>query len=94
MFSGRYEPNRIVILPAESSTEGSDDNTINATRNEVALTGVAKQLSFGPKIGKRDIGELEDSYYFCVLLPGVSSDPSKFHKCLRSIILLVIAVLV
>lgn len=67
----------MIFLPSQSTREELD-NIMAATKNGVALTGAAATGSVGPVIGKVDIGELEDSYYFRVALPGVSMDKSKF----------------
>ncbi|XVF57339.1 hypothetical protein PTKIN_Ptkin06aG0197200 [Pterospermum kingtungense] len=68
----------MIFLPSQSTREELND-IMNATRNGVVLTGAALREIMGPRIGKVDIGEFADSYYFCVILAGVSSDESKFN---------------
>ncbi|MBA0710046.1 hypothetical protein Golax_025047 [Gossypium laxum] len=67
----------MIFLPSQSTREVLNE-MIDATNNGVALTGAAATGSMGPLIGKVEIGELKDSYYFRVSLPGVSMDKSKF----------------
>lgn len=67
----------IIFLPSEPTREVLNE-MIDATYNGVALTGAAATGSIGPLIGQVEIGELKDSYYFRVSLPGVSTDKSKF----------------
>lgn len=81
----------MIFLPSQSTREELD-NIMAASKTGVALTGAAT-TGMGPAVGAVDIGELEDSYYFRVTLPGVSSDKSEFLKCLRLLTLLVITLL-
>ena len=67
----------MIFLPSQSTREELD-NIMAITKNGVALTGAAATGTVGPAVGLVDIGELEDSYYFRVTLPGVSMDKSKF----------------
>ncbi|XVF31309.1 hypothetical protein REPUB_Repub16aG0134700 [Reevesia pubescens] len=68
----------MIFLPSQSTREDLD-NIMATTKNGVAVTGAAATGSVGPSIGKVDIGELEDSYYFRVTLPGVSMDKRDFN---------------
>ncbi|KAL4304347.1 hypothetical protein GQ457_10G013560 [Hibiscus cannabinus] len=68
----------IIYLPSEP-TSYELDTIMATTKNGVALIGAAATGSMGPLIGKVEIGELEDSYYFRVTLPGVSMDKSDFN---------------
>ncbi|XP_022719348.1 alpha-crystallin domain-containing protein 22.3 isoform X2 [Durio zibethinus] len=68
----------MILLPSQSTREELD--SIMATiKNGVVLTGAAATGTVGPILGKVDIGELEDSYYFRVALPGVSMDKRDFN---------------
>ncbi|KAK8661293.1 hypothetical protein V6N13_052187 [Hibiscus sabdariffa] len=66
-----------IIFLSSQSTRDELDNTMAATKSGVALTGAAATGSVGSVIGKVEIGELEDSYYFRVSLPGVSMDKNQ-----------------
>ncbi|KAK8506828.1 hypothetical protein V6N12_000398 [Hibiscus sabdariffa] len=68
-----------IIFLSSQSTRDELDNTMAATKSGVALTGAAATGSVGSVIGKVEIGELEDSYYFRVSLPGVSMDKKDFN---------------
>ncbi|MBA0680849.1 hypothetical protein Goari_012526 [Gossypium aridum] len=68
----------MIFLPSQSTREVLNE-MIDATNNGVALTGAAATGSMGPLIGKVEIGELKDSYYFRVSLPGVSMDNREFN---------------
>lgn len=67
----------MIFLPSETTKEDLD-SVLASTKHGVALTGAAATGTMGPIVGLVDIGVLEDSYYFCVSLPGVSMDKSKF----------------
>ncbi|XWS42418.1 hypothetical protein CRYUN_Cryun16bG0012900 [Craigia yunnanensis] len=68
----------MIFLPSQATREELD-NIMGTTKNGVALTGAAATGTVGPVIGLVDIGELEDSYYFRVTLPGVSMDKRDFN---------------
>ncbi|XVF41963.1 hypothetical protein PTKIN_Ptkin01aG0322100 [Pterospermum kingtungense] len=68
----------MIFLPSHSTREELD-NIMAASKTGVALTGAAT-TGKGPAVGAVDIGELEDSYYFRVTLPGVSSD-KRHYSC-------------
>ncbi|GMI88789.1 hypothetical protein like AT1G54850 [Hibiscus trionum] len=68
-----------MIFLSSQSTRDELDTVMATTKNGVALTGAAATGSVGPVIGKVEIGELEDSYYFRVSLPGVSMDKRDFN---------------
>lgn len=68
----------VMYLPSQSTREELD-NIMATTKNGVVLTGAAATGSFGPTIGSMNIGEMEDSYYFRVALPGVSMDRKEFN---------------
>ncbi|PHT41138.1 Alpha-crystallin domain-containing protein 22.3 [Capsicum baccatum] len=55
------------------------ENLINHANGGVSLTGSALLGKVGPLIGSVDITESEDAYVFCVSLPGVARDESKFY---------------
>ncbi|KAL1213890.1 Alpha-crystallin domain-containing protein 22.3 [Cardamine amara subsp. amara] len=69
-------PPSVIILPSESTSETS--NLIAQMKTEVSLTGSAAMGKIGQPIGLIDIAESNDSYYFRVLLPGVSRDEKDF----------------
>ncbi|KAG4135621.1 hypothetical protein ERO13_D08G227800v2 [Gossypium hirsutum] len=73
----------MIFLPSQSTREVLNE-MIDATNNGVALTGAAATGSMGPLIGKVEIGELKDSYYFRVSLPGVSMDKREFNCVIRA----------
>ncbi|XVF41981.1 hypothetical protein PTKIN_Ptkin01aG0323800 [Pterospermum kingtungense] len=66
----------MIYLPSQSTREELDD-IMATSKTGVALTGAAT-TGMGPAVGAVDIDELEDSYYFRVTLPGVSSDKGNF----------------
>ena len=53
------------------------DNIVSSTKSGVALTGTAAMGKVGPVIGRVDIGEDDNSYFFRVSLPGVARDQSE-----------------
>ncbi|KAL4280219.1 hypothetical protein GQ457_03G014480 [Hibiscus cannabinus] len=61
-YMGPTNPNHMLSSPTKENAEAAEDIA-------AAATG-----SMGPLIGKVEIGELEDSYYFRVSLPGISMD--------------------
>ncbi|XVF06129.1 hypothetical protein REPUB_Repub06bG0021100 [Reevesia pubescens] len=68
----------MIFMPSQSTKEELDD-MMAVTKYGVALTGAAATGSIGPILGKLDIGELEDSFYFRVSLPAVSMDKRDFN---------------
>ncbi|XP_022965941.1 alpha-crystallin domain-containing protein 22.3-like isoform X2 [Cucurbita maxima] len=54
------------------------DNIVSSTKSGVALTGTAAMGKVGPVIGRVDIGENDNSYFFRVSLPGVARDQNSF----------------
>lgn len=59
------------------------DHIVSASKTGVSLTGTAAMGQVGPVIGRVDIGENENSYFFRVSLPGVARDQS---ECLLKLI--------
>ncbi|VVB03879.1 unnamed protein product [Arabis nemorensis] len=68
----------MTFLPNHSSQEIKD--LAAQTNNGVVLTGSAAMGPIGPTIGRMDIFESDDSYFFRVSLPGVSREENEF-KC-------------
>ncbi|XVE62981.1 hypothetical protein DITRI_Ditri06bG0163000 [Diplodiscus trichospermus] len=68
----------MIYLPPQSTREELD-NIMATAKNGVALTGAATTGKVGPIVGLVDISELEDSYYFRISLPGVSTDKRDFN---------------
>ncbi|XVF84433.1 hypothetical protein PTKIN_Ptkin17bG0036500 [Pterospermum kingtungense] len=67
----------MIFLISQSTREELID-IMNATRNGVLSTGAVLTGTMGPRTGTVDIGEYADSYYFRVILAGVSSDERDF----------------
>lgn len=65
----------LIFLPSGSSQEVND--LAAQTKTGVVLTGSAAFGEIGPSIGQVDVFDSDDSYFFRVSLPGVSSDESK-----------------
>ncbi|KAH9603987.1 hypothetical protein KSS87_023590, partial [Heliosperma pusillum] len=63
----------LVYLPSQPTKE-EWHNILSVTSNGIGLTGSAAAGTMGPILGKRDIGECEDSYIFRVSLPGVARE--------------------
>ncbi|XP_074292775.1 alpha-crystallin domain-containing protein 22.3-like [Silene latifolia] len=63
----------LVFLPSEP-TNDEWHSILSATSNGIGLTGSAAAGTIGPLMGKREIGESEDSYIFRVSLPGVARE--------------------
>ncbi|GAB4855527.1 hypothetical protein Ancab_024146 [Ancistrocladus abbreviatus] len=63
----------LLFMPSEL-TEEEKNGVLSATKDGVVLTGSAARGMIGPILGKMDIGEHEDSYMFCVSLPGVARE--------------------
>ncbi|KAH9603986.1 hypothetical protein KSS87_023589 [Heliosperma pusillum] len=61
----------LVYLPSQPTKE-EWHNILSVTSNGIGLTGSAAAGTMGPILGKREIGECEDSYIFRVSLPGVA----------------------
>ncbi|GAB4835842.1 hypothetical protein Ancab_000758 [Ancistrocladus abbreviatus] len=55
-------------------TEEEKNNVLSAAKDGEVLTGSAAKGMIGPILGKMDIGGHEDSYKFCVSLPGVARE--------------------
>ncbi|KAG7585547.1 Alpha crystallin/Hsp20 domain [Arabidopsis thaliana x Arabidopsis arenosa] len=66
----------MIFLPSDSTLELT--NLIAQTKTGVALTGSAAMGKIGPTIGLVDLAEFDDSYYFRVSLPGVSTNEDEF----------------
>ncbi|KAK8690432.1 hypothetical protein V6N13_073965 [Hibiscus sabdariffa] len=66
-YMGPTNPNDMLSSPTKENAEAAED------------IGAAATGSMGPLIGKVEIGELEDSYYFRVSLPGISMDKRDFN---------------
>lgn len=71
----------MVYCPLTTSQEW--DDIVSSTKTGVSLTGTAAMGKVGPVIGRVDIGENENSYFFRVSLPGVARDQS---ECLLKLI--------
>ncbi|CAO2836654.1 unnamed protein product [Amaranthus hypochondriacus] len=64
----------VIYLPTEPTAEELG-RILSVTRDGVALSGsAAAAVSIGPALGKMDISESDDSYYFRVALAGVARD--------------------
>lgn len=67
----------VIFLPSNAPQE-EVENLAAQTQTGVVLTGSAATGMIGPSVGAVNIGENEDSYYFRVNLPGVSTDEKDF----------------
>ncbi|OMO62468.1 hypothetical protein CCACVL1_22805 [Corchorus capsularis] len=68
----------IIYLPPNATREELD-NIMAVTKTGIAYTGALVKDMLGPVVGLMDMGELPDSYYFRVNLPGVSMDKKDFN---------------
>ncbi|XP_008454874.1 alpha-crystallin domain-containing protein 22.3 isoform X1 [Cucumis melo] len=69
----------MVYCPLTTSQEW--DDIVSATKAGVSLTGTAAMGKVGPVIGRVDIAENENSYFFRVSLPGVARDQTDSFSC-------------
>lgn len=72
----------MVYCPLTTNQEWA--GIVSAAKTGIALTGTAAMGKVGPVIGRVDIGENENSYFFRVSLPGVARDQS---ECLLKLII-------
>ncbi|XP_022150781.1 alpha-crystallin domain-containing protein 22.3 isoform X2 [Momordica charantia] len=66
----------MVYCPLTTNQEWA--GIVSAAKTGIALTGTAAMGKVGPVIGRVDIGENENSYFFRVSLPGVARDQNSF----------------